>query len=113
MQCPMNRVKVLEFNLDKVQNGESHFLIYARDIPRYIKACYEEIGIAPAQCQGCKFTFKRKMSPGFTTLFDFERKGNEWVVTSIRREYCRWNGNYRVQLSQKAREFMIAKREQF
>lgn len=33
MQCPMNRVETLEFNLDKVQNGESHFLIYARDIP--------------------------------------------------------------------------------
>ena len=51
MQCPMNRVEVLEYNLDKVQNGKSHFLIYARDIPRYIKACYEKIGIA-RHCAG-------------------------------------------------------------
>ena len=49
MQCPMNRVEILEFNLDKVQNGKSHFIIYARDIPRYIKTAYERIGLAPAQ----------------------------------------------------------------
>lgn len=113
MQCPMNRVEILEFNLNKVQNGESHFLIYARDIPRYIKTAYERIELAPAQCRGSKFTFKRKMTPGETTVFDFERKGNEWIVTDIRREFCRWNGNYRIVLSQRAKDFIIAKCEQF
>ena len=113
MQCPMNRVETLEFDLDKVQNGKSHFLIYARDIPRYIKTAYERIGLAPAQCRGCKFTFKRKKSPGETTLFDFERKGNEWIVTNIRRDYCRWVGNYRIVLSQRARDYIIENAEKF
>lgn len=113
MQCPMNRVEFLENNLDKVQNGKSHFLIYARDIPRYIKACYEKIGIAPAQCRGCKFTFKRKKSPGETTVIDFERKGNEWIVTDIRREYIRWNGNYKIELTEKAKEYIISRFEKF
>lgn len=99
--------------LNTVQGSNAHFVIFPRDIKLHVKIGLEKLNIPPAKCRGIVFTFKRRKMAGETTWFTFSRSGNNWYVTAIGRDYIRWSGNYKIELTETAKEYIISRLEKF
>lgn len=99
--------------LNSVQCSNVHYIIFPRDIKLHVKIALEKLNIPPAKCRGIVFTFKRRRREGDTTWFTFSRSGNNWYVTAIGRDYLRWNGNYKIELTETAKEYIISRLEKF
>lgn len=99
--------------LNVVQVGKAHFIIYPRDICNCVRIALGKLNIPPAKCRGIAFMFKRRRMAGETTWFTFSRSGNNWYVTAIGRDYIRWNGNYKIELTETAKEYIISRLEKF
>lgn len=46
-------------------------------------------------------------------MVHFSRSGNNWYVTAIGRDYIRWSGNYKIELTETAKEYIISRLEKF
>lgn len=99
--------------LNVVQRRVAHYIIYPRDIYNCVRIALGKLNIPPAKCKGILFTFKRRTKAGETTWFTFSRSGSNWYVTSIGRDYIRWSGNYKIELTETAKEYIISRLEKF
>lgn len=99
--------------LNSVQRSNAHFIIFPREIKIHVKIALVKLNIPPAKCRGIVFTFKRRTRAGVTTWITFSRSGNNWYVTAIGRDYIRWNGNYKIELTDTAKEYIISRLEKF
>jgi hypothetical protein len=110
---PICNYDVLLNVLNDVQAGKAHYIIYPRDIRNHVKIALEKLNIPPAKCRGIVFTFKRRRLEGDTTWFTFSLSGSNWYVTAIGRDYIRWSGNYKIELTETAKEYILSRLEKF
>ena len=99
--------------LNSVQGSNAHYIIFPRDIKLHVKIGLEKLNIPPAKSRGIVFTSKRRRLAGETTWFTFSRSGSNWYVTSMGRDYISWNGNYKIELTETAKENIISRLEKF